>query len=243
MEKDLLIDLRNVHFSFLLQNQSSIKQYLLSFGRKKLFLQKEVLRGIDLQVYRGESLGLFGKNGSGKSTLLRILAGIITPDKGKIKVYGRIAPILALGAGFEVELTGMENIRLLGSLIGMNRKEINNSIRYIKEFSELGDAIDMQVKRYSSGMMARLGFSIATAGNPDILIIDEALAVGDKGFQEKCKERMFEIKRNGGTLLFVSHSMEEVKKFCNRAILLSNGVIEKEGTVEEVGEDYLRLFT
>ncbi len=243
MEKDLLIDLRNVHFSFLLQNQSSIKQYLLSFGRKKLFLQKEVLRGIDLQVYRGESLGLFGKNGSGKSTLLRILAGIITPDKGKIKVYGRIAPILALGAGFEVELTGMENIRLLGSLIGMNRKEINNSIRYIKEFSELGDAIDMQVKRYSSGMMARLGFSIATAGNPDILIIDEALAVGDKGFQEKCKERMFEIKRNGGTLLFVSHSMEEVKKFCNRAILLSNGVIEKEGTVEEVGEDYLKLFT
>ncbi len=243
MEKDLLIDLRNVHFSFLLQNQSSIKQYLLSFGRKKLFLQKEVLRGIDLQVYRGESLGLFGKNGSGKSTLLRILAGIITPDKGKIKVYGRIAPILALGAGFEVELTGMENIRLLGSLIGMNRKEINNSIKYIKEFSELGDAIDMQVKRYSSGMMARLGFSIATAGNPDILIIDEALAVGDKGFQEKCKERMFEIKRNGGTLLFVSHSMEEVKKFCNRAILLSNGVIEKEGTVEEVGEDYLRLFT
>lgn len=242
MEKDLLIDLKNIHFSFLLQNQSSIKQYLLSFGRKKLFLQKEVLKGIDLQVYRGESLGLFGKNGSGKSTLLRILAGIINPDKGKIKVYGRIAPILALGAGFEVELTGMENIRLLGSLIGMNRKEINNSIEYIKEFSELGDAIDMQVKRYSSGMMARLGFSIATAGNPDILIIDEALAVGDKGFQEKCKERMFEIKKTGGTLLFVSHSMEEVKKFCNRAVLLKDGIIEQQGSVEEIGNAYNALF-
>lgn len=242
MEKELLIEASNIHFSFLLQNQASIKQYFLSLGRNKLFLEKEVLKGIDLKVYKGESVGLLGRNGSGKSTFLRVLAGIITPDKGKIKVYGRVAPVMALGVGFEMEMTGMENIKLLGSLIGMSKKEINHSLDYIREFSELGDALDMQVKRYSSGMMARLGFSIATAGNPDILIIDEALAVGDKGFQNKCSERIIEIKKNGGTLLFVSHSIEEVKKFCNRAVLLNNGVIELEGDVNEVGERYMKLF-
>jgi ABC-type polysaccharide/polyol phosphate transport system ATPase subunit len=242
MEKELLIDASNIHFSFLLQNQASIKQYFLSLGRKKLFFEKEVLRGIDLKVYKGESIGLLGRNGSGKSTFLRVLAGIITPDKGKVKVYGRVAPVMALGVGFEMEMTGMENIKLLGSLIGMSKKEINNSLDYIKEFSELGEALDMQVKRYSSGMMARLGFSIATSGNPDILIVDEALAVGDKGFQEKCMKRILEIKANGGTLLFVSHSIEEVKKYCTRAVLLNNGVIEMEGNVDEVGNKYLDIF-
>lgn len=242
MNSELLIDAQNIHFSFLLQNQASIKQYFLSLGRKKLFSKKEVLKGIDLKVYKGESLALFGRNGSGKSTLLRVLAGIITPDKGRVKVYGRIAPVLALGVGFEMEMTGLENIRLLGSLIGMNRKEINDSLEYIKEFSELGDAINMQVKRYSSGMMARLGFSIATAGTPEIIIIDEALAVGDKGFQDKCMNRIMEIKNNGGTLLFVSHSVQEVKKYCNKAVLLNNGEIEKIGSVEEIGKEYLNLF-
>jgi ABC-type polysaccharide/polyol phosphate transport system ATPase subunit len=212
-------------------------------GRKKLFHEKEVLRGIDLKVYRGESVGLFGKNGSGKSTFLRILAGIIAPDKGSVKVYGRIAPVLALGVGFEMEMTGVENIRLLGSLIGMTRKEISNSLGYIREFSELGEAIDMQVKRYSSGMMARLAFSIATAGSPEIIIIDEALAVGDKGFQDKCMDRIMEIKDNGGTLLFVSHSVAEVKRFCSKAVLLKNGIIEQVGTVDEVGDSYLKMFS
>lgn len=242
MEKDLLIDAKDIHFSFLLQNQSSIKQYFLSLGRQNLFIKKPVLNGINLKIYKGESIGLFGKNGSGKSTLLRILAGIISPDKGAVKIFGRVAPVLALGVGFEMEMTGIENIKLLGSLIGLNKKEINNSLEYIKEFSELGDAIDMQVKRYSSGMMARLGFSIATAGTPDILIIDEALAVGDKGFQEKCMNRILEIKDNGGTLLFVSHNVEEVKKYCSKAILLKNGKIEKEGDVEEIGNMYSNLF-
>jgi ABC-2 type transport system ATP-binding protein len=243
MEKELLIDASNIHFSFLLQNQASIKHYFLSLGRKKLFFEKEVLRGIDLKVYKGESVGLLGRNGSGKSTFLRVLAGIITPDKGSVKVYGRVAPVMALGVGFEMEMTGMENIKLLGSLIGMSKKEINNSLDYIKEFSELGEALDMQVKRYSSGMMARLGFSIATSGNPDILIVDEALAVGDKGFQEKCMKRILEIKANGGTLLFVSHSIEEVRKYCSRAVLLNNGVIEMEGNVNDIGNEYLKLFS
>lgn len=243
-KKEVIIEAKDIEFSFLLQDEGvgSIKQYFFSFGTKKLFKRKEVLRGISLQIFRGESLGLLGKNGSGKSTLLRVLAGVISPDKGKVRTYGRIAPMMALGVGFEMEMTGMENIHLLGALMGLSKKDILDSLDYIKDFSELGDAIYMQVKRYSSGMMARLGFSIATAGNPEILIIDEALAVGDKGFQDKCMKRIEEIKMAGGTLLFVSHSIDEVKRLCNRAILVNNGVIEKFGDVDEVTQHYLRLF-
>lgn len=242
--KDLLIEANNLEVNFLLQAQgmSSIKQFLLSLGTKKMFQHKEVLKGINLKVYRGESLALLGRNGSGKSTLLRVLAGIITPDKGRVKVYGRIAPVLALGVGFEMDMTGYENIKLLGSLLGMSKKEVKQSFAYIEGFSELGDALNMQVKRYSSGMMARLGFSIATAGVPDVLIIDEALAVGDKGFQDKCLARVEEIKKAGGTLIFVSHSMDDVRKMCDKAIFLNNGKIEKEGTVEEVTQLYEGLF-
>ncbi len=243
-KKDLLIDASNLEVSFLLQAQgmSSIKQFFLSLGRKKMFQKKEVLKDINLKVYRGESLALLGRNGSGKSTLLRVLAGIIAPDKGTVKVYGRIAPVLALGVGFEMDMTGYENIKLLGALLGMSKKEVKGSLAYIEEFSELGDALNMQVKRYSSGMMSRLGFSIATAGTPDVLIIDEALAVGDKGFQDKCLVRVDEIKKDGGTLIFVSHSMDDVRKMCDKAVFLNNGKIEREGKVEEITPLYEELF-
>jgi ABC-2 type transport system ATP-binding protein len=242
--KDIIVKAENIEFSFLLQNQGvgSIKQYFLSLGTKNMFQKKEVLRGINLEVFKGESLALMGRNGSGKSTFLRVLAGIIAPDKGKMHVYGRVAPVMALGVGFELEMTGIENIKLLGSLMGKSKKEINYSLDYIKEFSELGESIEMQVKRYSSGMMSRLGFSIATSGTPDILIIDEALAVGDKGFQDKCLNRIQEIQKNGGTLIFVSHNLEEVQRLCTRAAFLNNGVIEKIGDIEDVGKDYLELF-
>ncbi|HEY8401176.1 MAG TPA: ABC transporter ATP-binding protein [Cytophagaceae bacterium] len=242
--KDVIIEAKGLEVSFLIQNHgiNSLKQYLLSLGRVKLFERKKVLKGVDLQIYRGECFGLLGKNGSGKSTLLRTLAGIMAPEKGSIKVYGRIAPVLSLGVGLEPEMTGLENIRLCGTLMGLTKKELEASMEKIINFSELGENIHMQVKRYSSGMMARLAFSIAVAVDPEILIIDEVLSVGDMGFQQKCAARIQEIKEKGSTIIFVSHNHHEVVKMCNRAAYLKDGVIEKVGDVKEVAEIYEASF-
>jgi ABC-type polysaccharide/polyol phosphate transport system ATPase subunit len=242
--REIVIQAKDIEVSFLIQKQgvSSIKQYLLSFGGKKMFEKRKVLRGISLDIYKGECFGLIGKNGSGKSTLLRTLAGIILPDKGTVKITGRIAPLLALGAGLEMEMTGFENIRLCTTLMGMSKKEINNSMQAIIDFTELGNDIHMQVKRYSAGMMARLAFSMVVATDPDILVVDEALAVGDQGFQNKCIARINELIQKGTTILYVSHNYEEIKKLCNRAAWIHNGLVEKIGDVTEVGEAYMQQF-
>lgn len=241
-----MIEAKGLETSFLIQNHgmTSMRQYLVSLGTKKMFVKKPVLRGIDLEIYQGECFGLIGKNGSGKSTLLRALAGIILPEKGYVKVHGRIAPMLALGVGLEPELSGIENIRLTCALIGMTKKEINASLDMIIDFSELTqDDINMQVKRYSSGMMSRLAFSIAVSSNPEILIVDEALAVGDLAFQKKCAARIDEIRSNGNTIVYVSHNETELKRICTRAACLSNGVIEKIGNVDEVVDFYNEKYT
>ncbi|HSZ26172.1 MAG TPA: ABC transporter ATP-binding protein [Cytophagaceae bacterium] len=244
-KREIAIKAEGLEVSFLIQKQglSSIKQYLMSFGGQKMFEKKTILKGVNIEIYKGECFGLLGKNGSGKSTLLRTLAGIITPEKGTVTINGRIAPLLALGVGLEMEMSGIENIKLCCTLMGLSKKEIKQSLPAIVDFSELGKDVNMQVKRYSSGMMARLAFSMVVATNPEILVVDEALAVGDMGFQNKCMARINELRESGATIIYVSHNHEEIKKLCNRAAWLKNGVIEKTGDVNEVGEAYIEQFS
>ena len=210
--------------------------------RKSPFKTKKILNDISVEVKRGESMGIVGRNGSGKSTLLRTIAGIIKPAKGKVTVNGSFAPILAIGAGLEQELTGFENIHMLLALYGTARKN-GNAIDNIKEFSELGEEVlRMPVKQYSSGMVARLAFSISLANAADILIIDEVLAVGDQGFQAKCIDKIHQLKAQGTTILFVSHFPEGVLKICDTAILLEAGQITHRGPAAEICENYKQLF-
>jgi ABC-type polysaccharide/polyol phosphate transport system ATPase subunit len=244
VKNEIAIKAKGVETSFLIQKQGvgSIKNLFLSLGRTKFFERKKILRGIDLHVYKGECVGLIGGNGSGKSTLLRAIAGVIPLDKGTIDVYGRIGPMLALGAGLEGEMSGLENIYLCCTLMGMTRKDIKASVQNIIDFSELGENIHTEVKRYSSGMMARLAFSIVVATNPDILIVDEALAVGDQGFKNKCLAKIDEFRSNGTTILFVSHEFAEVERICDKVYWIKEGLVHMAGTVDDVGEKYLEQF-
>ncbi len=242
--EEFIIKASDLHVSYLVQRNgiSSLKNMLLSFGMKSLFEKKEVLKGVNLEIKRGECVGLLGRNGSGKSTLLRTLSGIIQPASGKVEVLGRVAPMLALGVGLEKELTGYENIMLCGTLMGMSKQELKDSIGDIISFSELGEDINMQIKRYSSGMRARLSFSIALARTPEILMIDEALAVGDAGFKAKCWTRIKEVRQLGCTIIYVSHFPAEIEGFCDKAIFLKNGKIVMSGKVSEVMPVYLTEY-
>lgn len=239
-----MIRLTDVDICFYVQENGhvSMKEFLLNIGKYKLLQKSYVLRNVNLQINKGESFALLGKNGSGKSTLLRALSGIITPEKGKIELFGAVAPLLGLGVGLEQELTGIENIRLLCALMGMTKADIKKTLPEIIEFSELGEAVNWQVKRYSTGMMSRLAFSIAIVKQPEILLIDEVLSVGDLGFQHKCLKKVMEIKEKGATIIFVSHNFEEVSHMCTRAALVNNGTVEFTGSVEEVGKRYYQLF-
>jgi homopolymeric O-antigen transport system ATP-binding protein len=242
MNTECLIKFENVSVSFWQNNLGihSIKD--LVTNRKNPFQNKPILKNISFEVYKGESMGILGRNGSGKSTLLRTIAGLIKPVEGKITVNGSFAPILAIGAGLEMELTGYENMSLLLSLYGTTRKN-SNSVEEIQDFSELSDEVlSMPVKRYSSGMVARLAFSISLANDADILIIDEVLAVGDQGFQAKCMEKIYNVKAEGKTILFVSHFPEDVLKICDKALLLENGVITHAGSAVDIGTNYKQLF-
>lgn len=237
-----LIVLDNVSVSYWQNNVGvhSIKDLLVQ--RKNPFQNKIILKDISLEIKRGESWGMLGRNGCGKSTLLRTIAGIIKPQTGTITVNGAFAPILAIGAGLEPELSGYENISLLLSLYGTHRKNVD-AISNIKDFSELTDEVlKMPVKRYSSGMVARLAFSISLANEADILIIDEVLAVGDQGFQTKCLEKIYQIKKEGKTILFVSHFPDDVEKLCDKAVLIENGHITHNGNVKYVCDKYRQLF-
>lgn len=199
------------------------------------------LKDVSLQVSPGETVGLVGPNGSGKSTLLRIIAKTLVPTQGEVIVRGKVAPLIELGLGFHPELTGEENIYLNASLYGLSRKEIKRIYPKIIEFSELERFIDAPVKSYSSGMYMRLGFSIAVHLDPDILLIDEVLAVGDESFQRKCLEKMQALKGEGKTIVFVSHDLEAVRRMCDRAFLLIDGQIVAEGPAESVIEQYCNL--
>lgn len=193
---------------------------------------------VNLQVHKGEVFGLIGANGAGKTTLLRLVARVMRPTSGRVVVRGRVAPLLAMGAGFHPELTGRENVYLNGALLGYSRHQIDDCFNWIVDFSELRDFIDAPLRTYSSGMMARLGFSVATAVMPEVLIIDEVLSVGDIAFQEKSAGRIREFREQGATILLVSHGMDSVKKMCNRAAWLDHGKIRQFGSASEVVQMY-----
>jgi lipopolysaccharide transport system ATP-binding protein len=197
------------------------------------------VRDASFEVKKGETVGIIGRNGSGKSTLLQMIAGTLTPTSGNIKVQGRIAALLELGSGFNLEFTGRENVYLNGAILGLSREEIDRRFDAIADFADIGEFIDQPVKTYSSGMMVRLAFSVSVNVEPDILIVDEALAVGDAAFQFKCIDRLERLTRSGVTLLFVSHDLSTVKVFCNHAIYLDQGVIRAIGNADEVAELYL----
>jgi homopolymeric O-antigen transport system ATP-binding protein len=192
------------------------------------------LKNISIDIPGGESLGIIGHNGAGKSTLLKVVSGVIKPVEGNIHVRGRIAPLIELSAGFDPELTGRENIYLNASILGFSRKEIDSKFDRIVEFSELQEFVDSPLKNYSSGMVSRLGFSIATEVDPDILIIDEVLAVGDASFKRKSVERILEFKKHGITIIFVSHNMDEIRAICSKVLWLDHGSKKMSGEPEAV---------
>ena len=215
----------------------SIKDLKKSFGEDEY--KTEVLKGIDFEIEKGEICVLLGPSGSGKSTLLKAISGILKPYKGSITVNGEIAPLIELGAGFDPNLTARENIYLNGTVLGHSKKFMEEHFDEIVDFAELHDFLDTPIKNFSSGMSARLGFSIATMVKPEILIVDEILAVGDFLFQQKCMERMSHMLEGGTTLLFVSHNIETVKKLCDHAAWLDHGVLKMAGEVETVCDAYM----
>ena len=199
------------------------------------------LRHVSLEIQPGEAIALVGHNGSGKSTLLKTIAGVLQPDEGEVAVEGRISPMIELGAGFDPELSGRDNVYLNGALLGFNRKQMEAKFDRIVAFSELADFIDMPIKNYSSGMYARLGFAIAQDVEPDVLIVDEVLAVGDERFQEKCKARIRDFRAAGVTFCFVSHSFDSAKEMCPRAAVLHHGRLAFDGPVEQAWQRYREL--
>lgn len=239
-----VIEVRNCAMMF---NKSSekvdnIKEYLIKLAKRQLLFEEFwALNGISLTITKGETVGIIGLNGSGKSTLLKLIAKVLKPTKGTIEVYGDVAPLIELGAGFDMDLTARENIFLNGAVLGQNRDEMQRKFDEIIQFSELEGFIDTPLKNYSSGMIARLGFSIATSTTPDILIVDEVLGVGDYKFQEKCQKRMKGIIQNGVTILFVSHSIDQVLSLCERAIWLDKGRLVMDGKADDVCKKYMNF--
>ena len=214
---------------------ASVKEYAIHWIKGALTYQKLwALSDVSLTLGRGESLGIIGRNGAGKSTLLKVISGVLKPTSGRRQVSGRVAPILELGSGFDYELTGYENIFLNALLLGQKRREIEARIDEIVAFSELDEFIQSPIRNYSTGMLARLGFAVATAWVPDVLILDEVLSVGDAAFSLKCGERIARFHREGATVLLVSHSPESIRKNCSRAIWLDGGKLRADGAVEEV---------
>lgn len=237
--KDIAIYLSKVYKKYKIYHDKAytLKDKVL-FWKRNRFEERWILQDIDLEILKGESVGIVGKNGSGKSTLLKLLTRIIYPNKGEIKLFGRVAALLELGAGFHPDMSGRENIYINASIFGLSRKEIDNKLDDIISFAELEDFIDNPVRTYSSGMYVRLAFAIAININADILLIDEVLAVGDIAFQEKCFNKLREIKQKGVTIIIVSHSTEQIEEFCDKSIWIKNGKIEMIGSCKEVHEKY-----
>jgi len=218
--------------------QDRLKQTIFR-GRRQFYREFWALQDVSLEVMKGETVGIIGRNGSGKSTLLQLLAGTLAATTGDMRINGRVAALLELGAGFNPDFTGRENVYMNGAILGISRPEIERRFDDIARFADIGDFIDQPIKTYSSGMIVRLGFSVSINVDPEILIVDEALAVGDMAFQFKCLERLETLTKGGTTLLFVSHSMDMVKTFCNRVVYLREGRIRARGSPEEMAETYL----
>jgi ABC-type polysaccharide/polyol phosphate transport system ATPase subunit len=241
MDKDIAIKVDNVSKTFRIPHEkvSSLRGAAVAAFKKKSYEEFKALDDISFEVKKGEFFGIIGRNGSGKSTLLKILAGIYQPDKGIIKINGRISPFLELGIGFNPELSGRDNVYLNATVLGLTKKEIDAKFDSIVKFSELERFIDQKLKNYSSGMQVRLAFSVSIHANREILLMDEVLAVGDSNFQSKCLEEFNKYKEMGKTVILVSHDIPTVQRYCDRAMLVRNGKIMKIGSAEEVGNEYI----
>lgn len=245
-EKPLSIEVKDVSMVFNMASESltNLKEYFIKLARHELFFEEfRALKHISFDVHRGEVVGLVGTNGSGKSTMLKIIAGVLEPSEGVVVTHGTISPLIELGAGFDYELTARENIYLNGALLGYTKEFIDTNFDEIIDFAELNDFADMPLKNFSSGMVARIAFAIATITEPDILIVDETLSVGDVFFQQKCERRIQHFIESGDvTVLFVSHSMEQVERICQRAVWIEKGDLRMDGPVDEVCKAYRDQF-
>lgn len=242
--QQISIELDNVNLTFEIQNEKvdTLKEtFIRSLKRKKSKKIKiHALNDVSFKIYKGEKVGIIGYNGAGKSTLLNVITGIYPPDKGNVTTYGNISPLLSLGAGFDYNFSGRKNIFLNGSVLGYDKEYLESKLDEIIEFSELGDLIDIPIKNYSSGMLAKLGFSIATAVNPDILIIDEILGVGDVNFMKKSADKIKSLMDGGTTVLLVSHSIPQIRELCDKAIWMDGGSVRDIGEVNVVCDNYLK---
>jgi lipopolysaccharide transport system ATP-binding protein len=242
---DLAIGVRDLHKTFVLHHRQfgTLKRAVFEFLRHRRKETIEVLHGVDLQVRHGETVAIIGRNGSGKSTLLSLIARVYRPTAGSISISGTVAPLLELGAGFHPDLTGVENLELYGAILGMSKQTLQDRFESIVSFAfdtpDLAEKIDTPLRNYSDGMKMRLGFSIAIHMDPDILIVDEVLAVGDEAFQHKCYRKIEEFQRAGKTIVFVSHDMHVVRQVAKRVVWLHKGRVKMDGSVESVVEPYL----
>ncbi len=243
MGHNVVISAKDIKKTFRIPHEkhTSMKQAVVSFFKKKSYTEFNVLKGVSFDIYEGDFFGIVGKNGSGKSTLLKILAGIYTFDSGSLKINGKISPFLELGVGFNPELTGRENVFLNGAILGLSQKEIEARYDEIVSFAELLNFMDQRLKNYSSGMQVRLAFSVAIHAHAPIILLDEVLAVGDTNFQRKCDEVFVRLKKEGRTIVFVSHNMSAVNRFCNKVILINEGRITAGGDPESVTNAYEEL--
>lgn len=235
----IVVDNVSMRFSLASERLDSFKEYVIKTIKQQVSYDEFwALTDVSFEVGQGDALGLIGLNGCGKSTMLKVIAGVLKPTKGSVQVYGSVAPLIELGAGFDMDLTARENVFLNGALLGHSRKEMLTYYDDIVSFSELHDFMDTPVKNFSSGMMSRLAFAIATIGTPDILIVDEVLSVGDFRFQEKCEARIQNMIDKGTTILFVSHSIAQVKKLCNKVVWLEKGHVRRYGDAAEICDEY-----
>lgn len=241
MNKENAVELRNVemHFNMSKEKLESLKEYFLKLVKRQLHFEDFVaVDDVSFDIKKGDVFGIVGLNGCGKSTTLKIISGILKPTKGTVNTSGVIAPLIELGAGFDMDLTARENIYLNGSVLGHSKKFMDEKFEEIVEFSEMREFLDVPMKNYSSGMVARIGFAIATVTTPDILIVDEILAVGDFQFQDKCEQRINKMIEDGTTVIIVSHSIEQIERLCNRCVWLEKGKIRMLGDAKEICDAY-----
>ena len=245
MENNNMIEIKDVSMKFNLgiEKGFSLKQWFVDLGKHKKKVKNEfwALKDVNINIKKGEVVGFIGSNGAGKSTLLKVVAGVMKPTKGKVDVYGNICPMIELGAGFDSQLTARENIYLNGAVMGYSKGLIDSKFDDIVEFSELKDFLDVPIQNFSSGMVARLAFSIATIVNPEILIVDEILSVGDLAFQTKSENKMMSMINGGTTVLYVSHSANSIKKLCDKVVWIEHGVVQKIGG-KEVCDEYIKFM-
>lgn len=242
-ERKAVIQVKDLEKAYKLYDKPSDRlKEALGLSRKKKYKEHYALKGVDLEIYKGETVGIIGTNGSGKSTILKIITGVLNPTSGTVKVDGRISALLELGAGFNMEYNGIENIYLNGTMMGFSKKEIDAKMDDILSFADIGDYVNQPVKTYSSGMFVRLAFAVAINIEPEILIVDEALSVGDVFFQAKCYHKFEEFKEMGKTIVFVSHDLSSISKYCDRVVLLNQGVKLGEGSPKEMIDAYKQVL-